>query len=87
MPVLSFNSSKSNLVESSGTVVKDKFKGKQKKVMKKEHVKKKNHFNKSKSQIKKFKGPCFVCGKLGHNSQGYKVLSKKRAELKAGRTK
>ncbi|KAK4722292.1 hypothetical protein R3W88_012525 [Solanum pinnatisectum] len=64
MEELSLNSSKANLVESSGTVVKGRFKGKQKKVSKKEHMKKKNQVNKPESQIQKFKGPCFVCGKV-----------------------
>ena len=41
MEELSLNSSKANLVESSGTVVKDRFKGKQKKVSKKELIKRK----------------------------------------------
>lgn len=68
MKTLSLNSSKANLVESSGIVVTDRFKGKQKKIPKKGHVKKKNHFNKPESQIKKSKGPCFVCGKLGHKA-------------------
>ncbi|KAH0730635.1 hypothetical protein KY289_001823 [Solanum tuberosum] len=66
MEELSLNSSKANLVESSGTIVKDRFKGKQKKVSKKEHMKKKNQFNKPESQIQKFKGPYFVCGKVDH---------------------
>ncbi|KAH0672489.1 hypothetical protein KY290_024721 [Solanum tuberosum] len=68
MEELSLNSSKANLVESSGTVVKDRFKGRQKKVTKKEHMKKKNQFNKLESQIQKFKGSCFVCGKVGHRT-------------------
>ncbi|KAH0658272.1 hypothetical protein KY289_027020 [Solanum tuberosum] len=68
MEELSLKSSKANLVEFSGTVVKDRFKGKQKKVSKKEHMKKKNQFNKPESQIQKFKGPCFVCGKVGHRA-------------------
>ncbi|KAH0652868.1 hypothetical protein KY289_030546 [Solanum tuberosum] len=63
MEKLSLNSSKANLVESSGTVVKDRFKSEQKKVSKNEHMKKKNQFNKPESAIHKFKGPCFVCGK------------------------
>ncbi|KAH0729580.1 hypothetical protein KY290_000714 [Solanum tuberosum] len=66
MEELSLNSSKANLVESSGTVVKDRFTGKHKKVSKKEHMKKKNQFNKPESHIQKIKGPCFVCGKVGH---------------------
>ena len=41
MEELYLNSSKANLVESSCTVVKDKLKGKQKKVSKKEHMKNK----------------------------------------------
>ena len=28
--------------------------------------KNKNQLNKTESQIKKFKGPCFLCGKVGH---------------------
>ncbi|XP_059306321.1 uncharacterized protein LOC132057733 [Lycium ferocissimum] len=51
MEALSLNSHKANLVETSSTVVKDKFKGKQKKVLKKGNGKKKNHFNKLKNQI------------------------------------
>ena len=42
MGELCLNCSKSDLVESSGTVVKDGFKEKQKKVSKKELMKKKN---------------------------------------------
>ena len=68
MEEISLNTSKANLVESSGTVVKNRFKGKQKKVSKKELMKKKNQFNKPRSQIQKFKGSCFVCGKLGHRA-------------------
>ncbi|KAH0748618.1 hypothetical protein KY290_027850 [Solanum tuberosum] len=68
MEELSLNSSKANLVESSGTVVKDMFKGKHKKVSKKEHMKKKNQFNKLESHIQKFKGLCFVCRKVGHRA-------------------
>ena len=68
MEELSLNSSKANLVESSITVVKDRLKGKQKKVSKKELMKKKNQFNKPESQIQKFKGSCFVCGKVGHRA-------------------
>ena len=68
MEELSLNSSKVNLVESSGTVVKDRFNGKQRKVSKKELMKKKNQFNKPNSQIQKFKGSCFVCGKSGHRA-------------------
>lgn len=64
MEDLSLNSSKANLVESSGTVAKVRFKGKQKKVLKEN--KKKNQFNKPKSLIQKSKGPYFVRGKLGH---------------------
>ena len=30
-------------------------------------MKKKNQFNKPQSQIQKFKGSCFVCGKVGHS--------------------
>ncbi|KAH0712085.1 hypothetical protein KY289_008044 [Solanum tuberosum] len=41
METLSLNSSKANLVESSGTVVKGRFKGKQKKVLENKHVRKK----------------------------------------------
>ncbi|KAH0693313.1 hypothetical protein KY285_020410 [Solanum tuberosum] len=77
---LSLNSSKVNLVESSGTVVKDRFKGKQKKVLKKEHMKKKNQFNKPENQIQKSKGPCFVCGKLGHRAA--KCYQRKGQDLK-----
>ena len=68
MEQFSLHSSKANLVESSGTVVKNRFKGKQKKVSKKELMKKKNQFNKPRSQIQKFKGSCFVCGKVGHRA-------------------
>ena len=68
MEELSLNSSKANLVESSITVVKDRLKGKHKKVSKKELMKKKNQFNKPESQIQKFKGSCFVCGKVGHRA-------------------
>ncbi|PHT43587.1 hypothetical protein CQW23_17612 [Capsicum baccatum] len=68
MEVLSLNSSKANLVESSGTITKDRYEEKQKNVQNKEQVKKKNNFNKPKSQIKKSKGPCFVCEKLGHKA-------------------
>ncbi|KAH0709267.1 hypothetical protein KY284_010694 [Solanum tuberosum] len=68
LETLSLNSCKVNLVESSGTVVKGRFKGKQKKVLKNEHVKKKKQFNKPESQIQKSKGPCFVCGKVGHRA-------------------
>ncbi|KAH0714570.1 hypothetical protein KY284_007475 [Solanum tuberosum] len=68
MEDISINSSKSNLVESSGIVVKDTFKGKQKKVLKRERMKKKNQFNKPESQIQKSKGPCFVCGKVGRRA-------------------
>ena len=64
MEELYLNSSKANLVESSGTVVKDSFKGKQKKVSKQELMKKKNQFNKSKSKIQKFKGSCLFVEKL-----------------------
>ena len=64
MEELSLNSSKVNLVESSGTVVKDKFNGRQKNVSKKELMKKKNQFNKPKSQIQKFKGSCLFVEKL-----------------------
>nr|XP_010317483.1 uncharacterized protein LOC104646105 [Solanum lycopersicum] len=71
MEKLSLNSSKANLVESSGTVVKDRFKGKQEKVSKKEFMKKKIQFNKPKSQIQKFKGSCVVCGKVGHRAARY----------------
>ena len=42
MGELCLNCSKSDLVESSGTVVKDRFNGKQRKVSKKELMKKKN---------------------------------------------
>ena len=63
---LSLNSSKANLVECSDTVVKDRLKGKQKKVSKKELMKKKNQITKPESQIQKFKGSCFVCEKVGH---------------------
>ena len=31
-------------------------------------MKKKNQFNKSESQIQKFKGSCFVCWKFGHKA-------------------
>ena len=31
-------------------------------------MKKKNQFNKPESQIQKFKGSCFVCGKVGHRT-------------------
>ncbi|XP_019226930.1 PREDICTED: uncharacterized protein LOC109208298 [Nicotiana attenuata] len=58
----------SNLVESSSTFVKDKFKGKQKKGEKKGHVKKQNYFNKPEGHIQKSKGPCYVCGKIGHKA-------------------
>ncbi|XP_075095193.1 uncharacterized protein LOC142173494 [Nicotiana tabacum] len=64
MKFLSLNSSKANLVESASTFVKDMFKGK----LKKGHVKKQNCFNKSKGQIQKSKGPCYVCGKIGHKA-------------------
>ena len=64
MEELSLSSSKANLVESFGTVVKDRLKGKQKKVSKKELMKKKNQINKPESQIQKFKGSCFVVEKL-----------------------
>ena len=39
MEELYLHSSKANLIESSGTVVEDRFKGKQKKLSKKEHMK------------------------------------------------
>ena len=68
MEELSLNSSKANLVESFGTVVKYRFKCKQEKVSKKELMKKKNQFNQPESQIKKFKGSCFVCWKFGHRA-------------------
>ncbi|KAH0658285.1 hypothetical protein KY285_026831 [Solanum tuberosum] len=68
MEELFLNSSKAILVESSGTVVKDMFKGKHKKVSKKEYMKKKNQFNKPESHIQNFKGPCFVCEKVGHRA-------------------
>ncbi|XP_075088212.1 uncharacterized protein LOC142170251 [Nicotiana tabacum] len=64
MKSLSLNSSKANLVESSSTFVKDMFKGKQKK----RHVKKQNYFNKPEGHIQKSKGPCYVCGKIGHKA-------------------
>ena len=51
MEEFSLNSSKANLVESFGTVMKDTLKGKKKKVSKKELMKKKNQFNKSESQF------------------------------------
>ena len=60
MEELSLNSSKVNLVESSGTVVKDRLKGKQKKVSKKELMKKKNQFNKPESQTQKFEALVFL---------------------------
>nr|XP_016490652.1 PREDICTED: uncharacterized protein LOC107810387 [Nicotiana tabacum] len=41
-----------------------RFKGKQKKG----HVKKQNYFNKPKGHIQKSKGPCYVCGKIGHKA-------------------
>ncbi|XP_070014739.1 uncharacterized protein [Nicotiana sylvestris] len=50
---LSLNSSKANLVESSYTFVKDRFKGKQKKGQKKRYVKKQNYFNKPEGHIQK----------------------------------
>ena len=31
-------------------------------------MKKKYQFNKPESQIQKFKGSCFVCGKVGHRT-------------------
>ncbi|KAH0655318.1 hypothetical protein KY285_030200 [Solanum tuberosum] len=68
METLSLNSSKAILVESSGIVVKGWCKGKQKKVLEKEHVKKKNQFNKPESQIQKSKAPCFICGKHGNRA-------------------
>ena len=34
-------------------------------------MKKKNQFNQPESQIKKFKGSCFVCGKVGHRAARY----------------
>ncbi|KAM3340506.1 hypothetical protein P3S68_030377 [Capsicum galapagoense] len=40
MEALSLNSSKANLMKSSGTIAKDRYKGKQKNVQKKEQVKK-----------------------------------------------
>ncbi|PHT60559.1 hypothetical protein CQW23_02922 [Capsicum baccatum] len=68
MEALSLNSSKANLVESFGTIAKDRYEGKQKNFQNKEQVKKKNNFNKLESRIKKSKRPCFVYGKLGHNA-------------------
>ncbi|XP_070010524.1 uncharacterized protein [Nicotiana sylvestris] len=64
MKSLSLNSSKANLMESSSTFVKDRFKGKQKKG----HVKKQNYFTKPEGHIQKSKGPCYVCGKIGHKA-------------------
>nr|XP_033516998.1 uncharacterized protein LOC117281244 [Nicotiana tomentosiformis] len=68
MKSLSLNSSKANLVESSSTFVKGRFKGKQKKGQKKGRVKKQNYFNKPEDHIQKSKGPCYVCGKIGHKT-------------------
>nr|XP_016461288.1 PREDICTED: uncharacterized protein LOC107784646 [Nicotiana tabacum] len=44
------------------------FKGKQKKGQKKGHVKKQDYFNKPEGHIQKSKGPCYVCGKIGHKA-------------------
>nr|XP_009796253.1 PREDICTED: uncharacterized protein LOC104242843 [Nicotiana sylvestris] len=64
MKSLSLNSSKANLVEFSITFVKDRFKIKQNKG----HVKKQDYFNKPEGHIQKSKGPCYVCGKIGHRA-------------------
>lgn len=50
----------------SSTIVKNMFKAKQKKILKKGLVKNKIYFNKLETQIKKSKGRCFVCKKLNH---------------------
>ncbi|XP_070046392.1 uncharacterized protein [Nicotiana tomentosiformis] len=91
MKYLSLNSSKANLVESSSmflvsssTFVKDRFKEKQKKGQKKGHVKKQNYFNKLEGHIQKSKGPCYLCGKIGHKgfqcNQRQGQSSKKRGK-------
>ncbi|XP_070054127.1 uncharacterized protein [Nicotiana tomentosiformis] len=92
MKSLSLNLSKANLVESSSTFVKDMFKGKQKKGQKKGHVKKQNYFNKLEGHIQKSKGPCYVCGKIGHKAfqcnqrQGQSSKNGEKAPVQANLT-